>query len=364
MQDSLLTTLDQLLAFDAPSGHEQKIANFTLKKLQKLGFQTKKDKKGNVIGYLPGNGKRPFLLSAHLDRVPPGRANIPIKKDGIIKSNGKTNLGADNASGIAIILEALQHIIVNKLPHPALIIVFTVEEEIGLRGARAVNLNKYKQLHGIVYDNAGSAGKLITKGASYIAFDVTITSKPSHPGKDLSQSRNAFAIIQEIDWMLGKSDTGKTRINIGTTVIGTARNIIPGNAIMAGEIRSFLTEKQLKQKINRLEKNIKSVCKKYQATYTLTTNVHAKSYIVSEKAPLVQAYKQVLKKRKKTFVSETTFIASDTSVFRAELNYPVVTISTGVEDEHTTKEWIRISDLTTLTQDLIHLLQMFGKQSI
>ncbi len=52
----------------------------------------------------------PILLNAHLDRVPPGKAHTPIVQDGILRSDGETNLGADDSAGIAIILHTVEEL--------------------------------------------------------------------------------------------------------------------------------------------------------------------------------------------------------------------------------------------------------------
>ena len=333
--------------------HEEEIGNYVFEKLNKLGFKTSKDKIGNVIGFLDGIGET-LLLESHLDRVPPGKANVPIIDKGVIKTDGSSNLGADDAAGVAIILDAVSEIIKNKITHPPLLIVFTVQEEIGLRGARALDLSQYNIKYGIAYDNAGLTETIITKASSYIGFDVEIIGKNVHPGKNLKQSINVFRIISEIDWQIGESKDKKTRINLGKIDIGVARNVTPGIGKINGEIRSFLNEKELKKLIKKLKNNISKICKKYKAKFKFTTDRHAFSYSVNKNEILFKKYKRICKNRFKT---GSTFIASDTSVFRGEKKLKVFTISTGVENEHTVNESIKIKDLTLLEKDLVSLIK-------
>src|SRR5258706_11287443 len=116
MEEKILKTLFEILAIDAPSGHEGELADLLITQLSELDFQTKKDKKGNVIGFLKGTGLpagrqgEPLLLTAHMDRVPPGKGHKPVRGGDILKSDGSTNLGTDDASGIVIILEAIRSI--------------------------------------------------------------------------------------------------------------------------------------------------------------------------------------------------------------------------------------------------------------
>lgn len=356
MEQQLLQTLFELLSIDAPSGHEEKIANLLMQKLQILGLSAKKDGAGNIIGVLPGKGKT-ILISAHMDRVPPGKGHTPIREGDMLKSDGTTNLGADDAGGIVIILEALKTIIDAKTPHPTIVVAFTVSEEVGIKGARALDLSEYPIDYGIVYDNANETGKVISSGGMYEGFDVEIIGKANHPAKDLSQSINALKVFMDIDWMIGVSDEGASRINIGLISGGTARNVVPGSVSIQGELRSTLDDAKVEVKLKKLEENIKKVCDDYGATYTFATHRHFSSYAVDMKEPIVVLYRNVVEARGGQFISGPTFIGSDTSALRGEKGMKVITVSTGVVNEHTKDEYISISDLVLLTEDLIHILK-------
>ena len=356
MEQQLLATLFELLAIDAPSGQEEKIANLLMQKLQMLGLSAKRDSIGNVIGFLPGEGKT-MLLSAHMDRVPPGKGHTPIREGDILKSDGTTNLGVDDAGGIVIILEALTQVIREKAVHPPIVVVFTVGEEIGLKGAHAVDVSGYDIAYGIVYDNANETGKIITSGGMYEGFDVEIIGKANHPAKDLSESVNALKVFMDIDWMIGVSDNGASRINVGLVNAGTARNVVPGTVSVQGELRSTLDDGGVAKKLEQLENNIKSVCERFGAKYTFATHRHFSSYTVDLNEPLVVTYRQVIEARGGQLISGDTFIGSDSSALRGEKGLNVITVSTGVVNEHTKDEYIKISDLVLLTEDLVNLLK-------
>ena len=59
-----------------------------------------------------------------------------IIEDGWIRANG-TTLGADNGTAVAMMLALLED---DTLSHPALECVFTVQEEVGLVGARNLDV--------------------------------------------------------------------------------------------------------------------------------------------------------------------------------------------------------------------------------
>src|ERR1700687_4250508 len=129
--DRLTTTLIDLIRIPSTSGHEEKIRTHLSQYLASLGLSTTIDRAGNLISTVTGMGA-PLLLNAHMDRVPPGLGHQPILRNGILFSDGTTNLGADDAAGIAIILEVVRRTLQQQLPHPPLVLLFTVQEEAGL----------------------------------------------------------------------------------------------------------------------------------------------------------------------------------------------------------------------------------------
>src|SRR5256714_9383276 len=155
--DHLYTTLVELIHLPSTSGHEENIRAYLAQYLSSLGLSSQVDGSGNLVAALPGEGK-PLMLNAHMDRVPPGLGHQPILRDGILYSDGSTNLGADDAAGISIILEVLAQIAQQRLPHPPIVAVFTVQGEAGLGGASAFDPTPWHISDGIVFDNAYEAG--------------------------------------------------------------------------------------------------------------------------------------------------------------------------------------------------------------
>src|SRR5205807_9695401 len=129
-----------------------------------LGLSSQVDGSGNLVAALPGEGT-PLLLNAHMDRVPPGLGHQPILRDGILYSDGTTNLGADDAAGIAIILEVVRRTLEQQLPHPPLVLVFTVQEEAGLCGASNFDRSAWPVKGCSVVDNPYEAGVVDLVGA-------------------------------------------------------------------------------------------------------------------------------------------------------------------------------------------------------
>ncbi|HUD19422.1 MAG TPA: M20/M25/M40 family metallo-hydrolase [Patescibacteria group bacterium] len=357
MIEAIETTFRELARIDSPSEQEQQVASYLQKQLISLGLEVNVDEIGNVIGYLPSEGE-PILLNAHMDGVPLSKGHVPVKEGDILHSDGSTNLRADDIAGISIILEATRSIVNGKKKHPPLILACTVQEEIGSRGAKALDLTRYHVKRGLVYDNAFKAGVVVSRGAAYVAFDVEIKGKEAHPGKDLSQGVNALSVFLDIgnDIHIGDLDNGRTKLNIGTVSAGKARNVVPGNVTLQGEVRSFLNKEQLAKRITHLKSLFDSAAKRNGAEVTFTTNQLAVAYEIGGDEPLVQKYKHIIEKHGGTFETKETFVASDANPLRGEKGLEVFVVSTGVENDHSVNETVSLSDLELLTKDLISLL--------
>src|SRR5947207_8681528 len=162
LADRLCNTLIQLVGIPSTTGHEEHIRNYLERQLAGRGLSTQVDGMGNLVAILAGTGK-PLLLNAHMDRVPPGLGHRPVLRDGILYSDGTTNLGADDAAGITLILELLTRIVELQLSHPPLVVVFTVQEEMGLCGAHGFDGAAWNVHHGLVFDNAFAAGVVVSQ---------------------------------------------------------------------------------------------------------------------------------------------------------------------------------------------------------
>ncbi len=357
--DRLTTTLIELVRIPSTSGHEEKIRAHLAQNLASLGLTTQVDETGNLVTTLDGEGA-PLLLNAHMDRVPPGLGHQPILRDGILYSDGTTNLGADDAAGIVVILEVVRRIIEQQLPHPPLVIVFTVEEEAGLCGASNFDSTAWHVADGIVFDNAFEAGVVVSKGSAYEAFDVKITGRTGHPGKDLSHTVNAIDIFRAANYPDGSLNNDQTRINIGHIMGGNARNAVPDVVFLEGELRSFEPLEVREKYKQAIQDAFELAARRFGGQATVSFKTHSKGYEVSPDEPLLHTYRSVLAERGATLQMRPTFIGSDTSGFRPTVR--AITISTGVVNEHSVQEYVALDPLEQLIMDTLQVLALLGKR--
>ncbi len=357
--DRLTTTLIDLIGIPSTSGHEEKIRTHLAQYLASLGLSSTFDASGNLISTVSGEGA-PILLNAHMDRVPPGLGHQPILRDDVLYSDGTSNLGADDAAGIAIILEVVRRIIEQQLPHPPLVIVFTVQEEAGMCGASNFDSAAWHVTDGMVFDNAYETGVVVSRGAAYEAVDVKITGRTGHPGKDLAQTVHAIEIFHAANYPHGSLDNDRTRINVGRISGGSARNAIPDTVTIEGELRSFEPLEVRRQYKQVIQNAFEQAAQRFDGHAAVSFKTHSNGYEISPDEPLLQTYRSALAQRGATLHMKPTFIGSDTSGFRPTIK--AFTISTGVVNEHSVEEYVVLEPLAQLVADTLQVLALWSKR--
>ena len=119
-----------------------------------------------------------------MDTVVPGINVKPIlKEDGYVYSNGTTVLGADDKAGIAALLEMIQTINEQQLPHGQIQFIITVGEEAGLKGAKELDQNLIDAEFGYAVDASQAVGTTVVGAPTQMIINTTIYGKTAHASK-------------------------------------------------------------------------------------------------------------------------------------------------------------------------------------
>jgi tripeptide aminopeptidase len=125
----------RLTEIPALSTHEQQRAAYVTAELKKLpGLQISTDPIGNVTVRRPGTGGGPAIVMAtHLDTVHPMDAHLKVRRDADDTLHAPGVF--DNTASVANALQTLRALDAAKIQTKGdLIFVFTVQEELGLKG--------------------------------------------------------------------------------------------------------------------------------------------------------------------------------------------------------------------------------------
>lgn len=100
--------------------------------------------------------------------------------DQIIVTDGTSVLGADNKAAVAIIMELLSRLRTDPFPCGDLYVAFVPDEEIGLRGAKRLDLDRFPVQFAYTIDGA-ELGELVYETFNAGLVSVTIEGVTAHP---------------------------------------------------------------------------------------------------------------------------------------------------------------------------------------
>jgi tripeptide aminopeptidase len=114
----------------------------------------------------------------------------------IVTASGGTLLGADDKAGVAEVVTAAEYLIAHdEIPHGAVRIAFTPDEEIG-RGPRQFDVNRFAAYCAYTVDG-GSRGEVETESFSADAMTVTFHGFNTHPGYAKGRMVNAIKVAAD-----------------------------------------------------------------------------------------------------------------------------------------------------------------------
>jgi len=360
-QQRLLRTFISLVQIDSPSGDEAAIAQDLEGRFRGLGMSVKRDELNNLVAKLPGEGPA-VLLAAHMDTVMPGRGIKPVVKDGVVCSDGTTVLGADDKAGITVILEVLKTIVERRLPHPPLEIVITVQEELGLVGAKGLDKTGLQAQMGISLDTGGPPGTIVVSAPTQDSLQAVIHGKAAHAGSAPEKGTNAILVAAEAlcEMPLGRIDL-ETTANIGIIKGGTARNVVPDRVEMLGEARSLQLSK-LQEQTAKMVNALQGAAGRHGATAEITVERAYDGYALDESNAVVRGLANACR----VVGVEPTFVpsggGSDANIFNAH-GMQVVNLGVGMDDVHTTDEHVAVADMVAAAEILLSFVSTLSSQA-
>ncbi|MEO1995585.1 MAG: M28 family peptidase, partial [Planctomycetaceae bacterium] len=200
----------QMIAIPGKSGEEKAIGDFIVERLKTWGvkpsgirFDSAHRRSphggqiGNLIVKLPGTKRGPRrLLMAHMDTVPLCVGSKPVRDGSLIRSaDSTTALGGDNRAGAAVVLNSVREILGQDRPYPPLTLLWTIQEEVGLVGARHVSLSALGNPRLCFNWDGGAPDTAVIAATGCHHLDVTIHGVASHAGAHPDLGVNALSVL-------------------------------------------------------------------------------------------------------------------------------------------------------------------------
>lgn len=341
----------KMVSIDSESGFEDEFAKYMIKIGGNLGLKTKMDAAGNVYLISGGEGKA-IMLNTHLDTVSPGRGITPRKSGGFIVSGGDTILGADSKAGIAAMVEAIRIINEGRMLHRPFVITLTRNEESGIPTANKITTS-IKEC--VVVDRGAPIGEIITRAPYAQVFEVTINGKTAYAPTNYNDGNHAIDTAVAILSTLPRGNIDEnTTVNVGIIQGGEAASMVPSTCKFKGSCYSF-SKKSLDSFICNLSNSVGKWSKRLRTNGELNFLEYFGGYDISRDDPLVAEADQAT--RDAGLIPRYAIHKAVTNAnILNNIGIKSVLISTGVENQHTTKERISIGSLVKLTKVITNVL--------
>lgn len=313
---------------------------------------------GNLIVTLPGNGAGTrTLLSAHMDTVPICVGSQPVVQGEEVHSGAATGLGADDRGGCGAILTA----IVERLKrgdenfHPA-VISFLVQEEIGLEGARHLDVSQVGNVDRAFNFDGGTVEKLTVGAIGGERMSIELTGIPAHAGVAPQEGASAIVMasraIADLDargWLGKVEQDGETgTANVGVFQGGEATNVITPHVLLRAEARSHSAEMrtrivtEIRQAFERAAKEVTNQEGKSGSVH-FESHVDYESFALAEDHPSIAAASDAVQRVGREPFPEISNGGLDANwLFRHGIE--AVTLGCGQRNIHTADERLVIAD--------------------
>ena len=353
-----------LAAMASPPGEERAVADRVTAELRALGLDVAEDDAGTRIESNAGNlyarleptaGGTAIFLCAHMDTVQPVGPIEPVVDDGVVRNAGGTILGADNKSAVSAMVESARRIVEERRPHAGLELLFTIKEEVGLKGADAFDASRLAARVGYVYDQAGPIGEVILGAPHSMIVAVTFRGQAAHAGMAPEEGRSAIAAAARAiaDMRLGRLDD-ETTANVGTITGGVARNIVPDRCTFRGEARSHD-----EQKLADVVQEMQDACS-FAATLTgceVETEIERAfhGYRFRRDDEAVRLAAAALERAGHTPTYALSGGGADANIFNLR-GLECVNLANGMAEIHSPEEHIAVADLEAMVEVTLALL--------
>ncbi len=371
MNDIRSRTLDEFLkvvSIDSLSLKEEAMFRYLKERLSGLNVEMEfreytieeiGAKSGNLIVRLKSNtagSKKSLFFDAHVDTVEPGIGIKPRVDGDFVRSDGTTVLGADDKSGVAAMIVAIEELSKPGVEHGDLYFIFTSAEEIGLTGVTYLDFKGIDADYGYVLDSHGPVGGVVVTAPYHYHYTIRVKGRASHAGIAPERGISAIQIAARVISRLpqGRIDP-ETVTNIGMIDGGKATNIVPEDCVISGEFRSLNP-----RKAGLLQERIRRIAERYRK-YAVSIDIEFKKlydgFDIDRNSDFIRLSDAAIHAIGLTPRYEKTGGGSNTNIYNQN-GIVSLTLASGMEDVHSTSENIRIDDLENLTRLIVKLAEL------
>ncbi len=381
MIDQALEELMALLPIEAPPAKEGQVATYIRQRLLDIGVADAQivydnahaqseygGEVGNLIARIEGQWDGPRLMfSTHMDTVPNATGCLPrleLDQKRIVNAAVGRALGGDNRLGCAALLDLARELMKRKGDHPAITLVFFVQEEVGLVGARGLDLTLLGDPTPTMCYNldGGRADEFVTSVIGTERFTIELTGIASHagarPADGLSagvMAAHAIAALDREGWH-GRieKEEGTGSANLGIINGGQGSNVVMPSLHILAEARSHdpVFRRHIietwKREFSRATQELTNRHGQ-QGSVSFGSGPTYEAFALNEDEPTVQ---RLLRAAARCQI-DAHLVGNDGGMdanWIVAHGIPAVTIGVGQRDVHMPAEWIDLTDFAAVCQ--------------
>lgn len=366
----LIDTFLEMVRINSESRSEGRMNKYVRGRLGSFAAEIIEDGTAEKIGGESGNlvinikGNRPgaptILMNAHMDTVKPGLDIEPVIEGDMIRSAGETILGADDKTGLSVILETIRILKEEGRPHGDIQLVITVAEEQGLLGARNLDKSLLKADFGISLDCSGTAGMIYNASPFHDTIHATFKGRSAHAGIEPENGVSAILVASRAisKMKLGRVDE-ETTANVGIIKGGLATNIIPESVRLDAEARSH-NEEKLKAQLADMRAAMVQAAEEAGAKVDIVEEREYTGYLISEDAPVIELMKKAASAVGITPEIKASGGGSDANIINRH-GIPTIPIGSAMRKCHTQDEHIFIPELVKVLEWVLAAMEIAAK---
>jgi tripeptide aminopeptidase len=363
-RERLGETFVSLCRIESPSGQERRCADWVAAELDGMGIGVEEDSAGeqvgstagNMLARLPGSGPDSILICAHLDTVPLAAPVEPVLVDGAWENANEAILGADNKAAVAVALELARRLVSGgRPPEVGVELLFTVCEEVALRGAKTFDTGLLLSRFGYVFDHASPIGEVILSSPTYYQIVGEVHGRAAHAGIRPEVGRSAIAAAARgiAAMQLGRLDP-ETTANIGTIAGGTNANVVPERCRIEAEARS-LDSSRAESVATEMIDHLQEAADAAECDLDVTVERMFEGYRTRPAEPRVVLAEQALRACGYVPKRIATGGGSDANALQAA-GFPCTNLANGTEHNHEPRERVSVDALEGMLEVAIALV--------
>jgi tripeptide aminopeptidase len=243
-----------------------------------------------------------------------------------------------------------------KAEHRNYIAVFTIAEEIGLKGAAELDVSRFNVRAVWVFDSARRPGAYIKECVGNYGFTALFKGKAAHAAVNPEAGISAIKVAAEA---ISKCKIGRlgdmTTVNIGSVHGGMATNVVAPECMVIGEIRA-VDDTEIRRLLAETRELFESTAALYGARVEFNTKREYGPYSHSDRSTMVKRIETALRAAGLQINPLRYTGGSDANVLNSR-GFPAINIGIGAQNPHADDEFILIEDLHASSRVIRNLIQ-------